>query len=168
MIPMLFFAAILFLIAVVSIRWQLGNLRRLRAQTHVPSDDRSYLRKQANRRIVMGALMLALAGTLAGGYFSGIETRADQIGQKRADPIDGKPCATPEAENFLRLYAVYWCSVLALLFLVLGLAIIDLWATRRYAWDQMRRIQSENRAMLERDLAVYRQQKINDRMRKVE
>ena len=37
--------------------------------------------------------------------------------------------------------------------------------SRRYGWQQYRRIQAENRAILERDLAMHRQQKLNDRMR---
>lgn len=166
MISLLLFAVVLFVIAVVSIRWQIANLGRLRAQSHVPSDDRRYLRNQAIRRLVLGAVMIGLAGTLAGGYFSGMETRADQLHQNRAAQPDGEKLpAEPEDRAFLRMYATYWISVLVILFLVLSLAIVDLWSTRRYAWDQLRRIQSENRAMLERDLAVYRQQKLNDRMK---
>jgi ABC-type Fe3+ transport system permease subunit len=158
-------AAILLLIAVVSIRWQLGNLRRMRAQPHMPSDDRSYLRKQTYRRLVMGALLIALAGMLAGWYLSGLDQQADQFGQKQGDAAKGD---RQEGRALARFYLIYWISILVLLFLVVSLAIVDLWATRRYAWEQLRRIQNENRAMLERDLAMYRQQKLNDRMRRLE
>jgi hypothetical protein len=169
MIVALLLAAILLLIAIVSIRWQISNLRRMRAQPHMPSDDRSYLRNQAYRRLVMGALLIALAGMLAGTYLSGLERQADQFGQKQGDANPGdRPALQPEDRALARLYLIYWISILVLLFLVVSLAIVDLWSTRRYAWEQLRRIQSENRAMLERDLAMYRQQKLNDRMRKLQ
>jgi hypothetical protein len=169
MILLLFFAGVLLLIAAVSIRWQVRTLRRVRSQPHIPSDDRAYLRKQAYRRIFTGAMLVCLAGLLAGAYLSGMEVQADQHGQNRIDGGNAdKQAAAADAKQFLRVYAIYWISILLLLFLVVSLAIVDLWATRRYAWEQLRRIQSENRAMLERDLAMYRQQKINGRMRNVE
>ena len=162
----LFFAGVLLLLAIVSIRRQLGNLRRLRTDSHVPSDDRSYLRKQAYRRILNGSLLLGLAGMLSGAYLSGMERHADELGQKKPANDDGeKPKPADDDRQFFRLYAIFWISVLVLLFVIVSLAIIDLWATRRYAWQQLRRMRTEHRAVLERDLAMYRQQQLNDRMR---
>lgn len=166
MIFALFFAGILLLLAVYSIRRQFLTLKKLRTDSHIPSDDRSYLRNQAYRRLFTGALLLSLSGMLSGAYLSGMEQRAEDIGQKKpAAGDEEKPPVPEETKDFLRLYSYYWIGTLILLFLIVSLAIVDLWSTRRYAWQQLRRIQSEHRAMLERDLAMYRQQKINERMR---
>ena len=166
MIFAFFFAIILMLLAVFSIRRQLGNLRRMRSELRLPSDDRYYLRQQAYRRLMTGFLLIGLAGLLAGAYLSGMEQRAAVLGQNRAADENGqKPPAGQEEKDFFRFYSIYWIGVLVLLFLVVSLAVVDLVATRGYAWQQLRRIQSENRAMLERDLAMYRQQQLNQRMR---
>jgi hypothetical protein len=165
MVFALIFAAVLLLLAIFSMRRQILSLKRLRADPHIPSDDRSYLRNQAYRRLVVGVMLVGLAGMLAGAFLSGLERRAEELGQKREAKEGEKPPMTPEEKDFLRLYSIYWISVLVLLFLIISLAIVDLWATRRYAWQQLRRIQSEHRAILERDLAMYRQQKANERMR---
>ncbi len=165
MIFALFLAIVLVFLAIFSIRHQLMNWRRLGRSLHLPSDDRSYLRSQVYRRLLISLLLLTLAGFLGGAYFSGIEEHADQLGQRKAADVNGeRPPPAPEEKDFLRMWTAYWVTVLILLFVVLSLATIDLWSTRRYAWQQLRRIQIENRAMLERDLALYRQQKLNDRM----
>lgn len=167
MILALFFAAVVLLIAVLSIRKQLDNLKRLKRDTHVPSDDRRYLTNQAYRRIVTGVLLLGLAGMLSGAYFSGMERRAEKLGdEKRGVDEEGhKPRMAQEDKDFVRFYAIWWIGILILIFFVVSLAIVDIWATRRYAWAQLKRISSEHQAVLERDLAMYRQQKMNERMR---
>lgn len=167
MIFALFFAVVLLLIAYLSIRKQFRNLRRLKAETHVPSDDRKYLTNQAYRRIVTGVLLVGLAGMLSGAYFSGMERRAEDLGdQKRPVDEEGKKQQmAQEDKDFVRFYAIWWIGILVLIFLVVSLAIVDLWATRRYAWAQLKRISTEHREVLERDLAMYRQQKANERMR---
>ncbi len=40
---------------------------------------------------------------------------------------------------------------------------MDFWATRRYAVNEMKRIREDQKVLLERDLAMYRQSK-RDRM----
>jgi hypothetical protein len=160
-------AAVPLALGIYSIRQQLGNLKRLRSGPLLPSDDRSYLRNQAYRRLFTGALLLGLAALLIGSSVSGMQRRADELGHNRAvAEIGEKPPLTQEDKDFFRFYTLYWISVLLLVFLVISMAIVDIWSTRRYAWQQLRRIQTENRAMLERDLAMHRQQKLNDRMRK--
>jgi len=166
MIFALLFAAILLPLALVSIRRQVRTLERLRSHLLMPSDERTYLCRQVYRRFAIGILLLGLSGMLAGTYLSGMEERADQLGQRNR--AEDPPDKAVEARDFARFYSLYWISVLVLLFLVVSLAIVDLWATRRYGWLQLRRIQSENRTLLERDLAMYRQQRINDRMRSLD
>ena len=167
MIVALFFAAAVLLIAVLSIRKQLGNLKRLKNDAHVPSDDRKYLTNQAYRRIITGVLLVGLAGMLSGAYFSGMERRAEKLGDEKR-PLDEegkKQQMAEEDKDFVRFYAIWWIGILILIFFVVSLAIVDIWATRRYAWAQLKRISSEHQAVLERDLALYRQQKMNERMR---
>ena len=167
MIFALIVAGILLLIAVYSIRRQLDNLKRLKRDTHVPSDDRRYQTNQARRRIATGCLMIVLAGMLSSVYLTGMDERAIRLGDENR-PVDenGKKQEMSEDDkNFIRFYIGWWIAILLLIFLVLSFAIVDIWSTRRYAWSQIKRISSEHREVLERDLAMYRQQKLNDRMR---
>lgn len=167
MVLALIFAGILLLIAVMSIRKQLANLDRLKKDAHVPSDDRKYLTKQARRRIITGGLLIGLATMLSGTYFSGMERRAERLGEEKR-PVDEEGRKQPMAEedkDFIRFYSIYWIGILFLIFLIVSFAIVDIWATRRYAWAQLKRISQEHRTVLERDLAMYRQQRMNDRMR---
>jgi hypothetical protein len=167
MISFLVLSAVPLVLGIYSIRQQFGNLKRLRSGHLLPSDDRLYIRNQAYRRLITGALLLGLAGLLIGSSVSGMQRRADELGHNRVAAENGeKPPLTQEEKDFFRFYTFYWISVLLLVFLVISMAIVDIWSTRRYAWQQLQRIQTENRAMLERDLAMHRQQKLNDRMRK--
>ena len=75
---------------------------------------------------------------------------------------------TDEDKETVKSLALYWIVVLGLLFLVIVVAIADYTATSLYARQQFRRIRNEQRTLLERDLAVYRQQKLNDRAKRLE
>jgi hypothetical protein len=166
MVVALIFSSLFLLIAIVSIRRQIISLKRLRSDEVIPSDDRSYLRNQAYRRLLTSALIIGLSGMLSGWFLSGMDQRAVEIGEKKAVNEKGeKPPVSQEDRDFARLSLSYWIGLLILLFIIVSLAVVDIVATRRYAWQQLRRIQTENRAILERDLAMYRQQKANDRMR---
>jgi len=162
-----FIAIVLLLMGIFTIRKQSRALRTLRSSSFVPSDERRYVRNLAWRRIVTSVFLLILGGMLAGAYLSGLEHEADIFGRK-IDENNQKLPLTEEQKQFARVYYVYWATVLLLLFLVVSLAIVDIWSTRRYAWAQLRLIQKDNRARLERDLAMHRQQVINDRMKNVE
>src|SRR5215471_10366731 len=69
-LALLLMSALLAAIAIVSIRYQLRNWRRLRSES-LASDDRRYLRGVCQRRTLNAVLLLALAGLLAGAYLSG-------------------------------------------------------------------------------------------------
>ncbi|VTS02087.1 hypothetical protein [Tuwongella immobilis] len=71
---------------------------------------------------------------------------------------------TPEQREFVRFYSLYWILTLVLLFLLVSFALFDLLATRTYAMRQLRQMREDHRVILERDLAVYRQQR-SDRRR---
>ena len=160
-----FLSFVLAAIALVSLRYQVRNLRRLRNES-LASDDRRYLRGVAQRRTVNAVLLLVLAGMLAGAYLSGGQQELNRIaGLKVQDPPAER---TPEDDEFVKSWAIYWIVVLALLFFVIAVAIADYTATSLYGRQELRRIRQEQRTLLERDLAVYRQQKLNDRAKRLE
>jgi hypothetical protein len=161
----LFFAALLAAIAVVSLRYQVRNWRRLRTEA-MASDDRRYLRGVCQRRTLNAALLLILAGLLAGAYFSG--GLADLVRLARQGQADPPIPMTDADREVVRSLALYWIVVLALLFFVIVVAVADSVAVSLYGRQQLRRIQHEQRDLLERDLAMIRQQKLNDRERRLE
>lgn len=152
-------------IALISLRYQIRTWKRLRTES-LASDDRRYLRGVAQRRTVNAVLLLALAGMLAGSYFTG---GLDELGRiARLGQQDPPAKMTDEDKETVKSLAMYWIVVLALLFFVIVLAVADYTATSLYARQQFRRIRNEQRTLLERDLAVYRQQKLNDRAKRLE
>jgi hypothetical protein len=160
-----FLSFILAAIALVSLRFQVRNWRRLRNES-LASDDRRYLRGLAQRRTINSVLLLILAAMLAGAYLSGGQQELNRIaGLKLQDPPEDR---TPEDDEFVKSMAIFWSAFLVVLFFVVAVAIADYTATSLYGRQQLRRIQSEQRTLLERDLAVYRQQKLNDRAKRLE
>ena len=141
---------------------QVRGLRALAARKHVPSDEHAYFRNRYRRRLLTGAVLVALGGLIGGTYLSGMERRADQLGEPRqqadADPAD-KPKMTDAEKRFLRFWTGYWAVVLVLVFVLVGLAVVDALATRRYWLTLYRQIKDDHQAKLRRDLAVYRQHK---------
>jgi hypothetical protein len=162
---LLLMAALVGGFALVSLRYQYRTWRRLRTES-LASDDRRYLRGVCQRRTLNAVLLLALAGMLAGSYFTGGLDELRRIGHLNQQDPPAEP--TPEDKEMVRSQAIYWIVVLVLLFVVIMVAIADYTATSLYGRQQLRRIQHEQRDLLERDLAVYRQQKLNDRIRRVE
>ena len=159
-----FLSFVLAAIALVSLRYQVRNWRRLRNES-LASDDRRYLRGVARRRTVNAVLLLVLAGMLTGAYLSGQQELNRILHLRQQDP-PAEP--TEEDKEFVRAWAIYWIAVLGLLFLVIAIAIADYTATSLYGRQELRRIRQEQRTLLERDLAVYRQQKLNDRAKRLE
>jgi len=160
-------SAVLLLIAVLSIRSQFTQLRQLRTGPMMADEDRRYFRNRCRRRILNGLIMVALAAMLSGSYLSGIEARANQMA---ADADAARQAQivrelSPEELEFRKFYSLYWIGILGLLFLIMTVADVDFWATYRYARSQLKRIREDQQAMLRRDLEMYKQQKINDRMR---
>jgi hypothetical protein len=110
---------------------------------------------------------------IAGYYLSGMDAEMDRIGEKTKrvaggegpPAADAKPEPTPEERQFARRVGWYWIGVLGLVFVVGCLAILDFWATRIYWMARYREMKADHEAKLQRDLAVYRQQKLNDRMK---
>ncbi len=159
----LLLAGVLAAIAVISSRYQLRNLARLRGSQAMASDDRRYLRGQCRRRLLNSVLLLVLAGGLAGAFLSG---GMAELGRIAADNQQNPPNAiSDDDKELVRFWAYYWIAFLILLFIVVSIAIADYAATTLYGRQQLRRIQHEQSNLLERDLAMYRQKKLNERMK---
>ncbi|WP_020471255.1 hypothetical protein [Zavarzinella formosa] len=149
------------LIAIVALRFQFRNLARLKRQAFA-SDDRAYLRAQCRRRILTSGLLLVLAMLLAGAYVSGGQQRFEAIGELSEQDPPATP--TDDDREFVKLWSIYWIVTLGVLFFVVLTAVVDYVAVAMYGRSQLRRIQAEQRELLDRDLAMYRQAKLNERM----
>ena len=148
----------LLLLGGVSAFFQLQGRRELKARKHVPSDEYSYLYGRYRRRLLAAVLMIVAGGMIGGAYLSGMEAAADSIHAGRdADGV--KQPIKPDDRDFVRVWGVYWIGVIVLAFLLIGVAITDAWATRRYWLGVYRVLREEHQVKLRRDLAVYQQQK---------
>jgi hypothetical protein len=161
LVAMSLLAALLLAVAVYYLRKAIRTLQRTTAAFEMLPDERVFLRRQAWRRLVNSGFMIALAGLLIGAYAVGLPQRADEIGKQRErEAVDGqKPPLTEEQRDFGRLFGGYLIGFLALLALVVILAGLDYFATRRYAFAQLRRIQIDRRAMLERQMTRWREER---------
>ncbi len=153
-------AAGLLLLGGLTAGWQVRGLRRLRDRKHVPSDERSYLRGRFRRRFVTGLLLSAVGGLLGGAYLSGMEARVDALATPRpAEPDGTKPPMTPEQQALFNSWRLYWAGTVLLLGGIVGLAVVDAVANRRYLHGQLKQLREDHQTKLRRDLAVHRAQK---------
>ena len=115
---------------------QQRTLRDLKARRHVPSDEFAYLRGRYRRRMLTAIVLMVVGGLIAGAYLSGMERRADELGEPRAGVQPAadtpKPEMSDDEKRFVRFWGLYWIGVIVLVFLLFGLAITDAWASRRY------------------------------------
>jgi hypothetical protein len=153
------FAVFLIVLGVGAGLRQFVTLARIRTQPYMADEDHHYFRAQARRRLLASGLLIVIGAMIAVYYLSGMDARMDQIGDKRAD-------APAEADKeFTRLVGLYWIGVILLLGVVVCVAVIDFIATRKYWMARYREIKADHETKLQRDLAVFRQQKLNDRAR---
>jgi hypothetical protein len=138
---------------------QVRGLRRLAERKHVPSDEHAYLRSRHRRRLLTGAVLVAIGGMIGGAYLSGLEKAADALAAPReVAENDQKPPMTDEQKQTVRVWIGYWAVVLVLVFVLFGLAVMDSLASRRYWLEQYRQLKEDHQTKLRRDLAVHRQQ----------
>ena len=143
--------------------FQIRGRRRLKERSVVPSDEAAYYGQRYRRRLINGVLITTIGLMIGGAYLTGLERQADNLGEHNPDadtPLE-KPKMTDDQKMFVRLWAVYWAVVMVLVFVILTLAFRDAWATRRYALGQFAHIKEEHEQKLRRDLAVYRQHRLN-------
>ncbi|MBA4188306.1 MAG: hypothetical protein C0467_09900 [Planctomycetaceae bacterium] len=160
MIVGLIIAALLVVLGTGAGSRQLRTMRRVQAEPFMPDVDRKYFRGQGRRRLAASGLLVVIGLMIAFYYLSGMDARMDELGEKRAE---GPPAEADK--EFARLVGVYWIVVILLLGAVVTVAMIDFWATRVYWLARYREIKNDHNTKLQRDLAVYRQQKLNDRVK---
>lgn len=168
MVGGLLLAAFLILLGAGTAARQGRTVRRLRDESFLPDVDRRYFHGQVQRRAAVGVVLLTIGGLITFYYLSGMDARMDAIGEKSERAIaagEPKPEPTADERRFAKIVGWYWIGVLGLVFAVGCLAVLDFWATRVYWMIRYREIKADHEAKLQRDLAVYRQQKLNDRMK---
>ena len=127
-------------------------LSRLRGPHGLSGEEARWRRGQAWRRLVGCGLMLGLAVLLAAALLY-LENPAQHIADQ------GPPADTPVNRQFLRVYGAIWITILLFILAVVLLAAADIWSTRRFSLHQKRKILDDRRAMLEREVARYRQER---------
>ena len=141
-------------------QWQ--TLRSLRADSEQSLEDRAYHLAQFWRRLLGCALMVAFAGMLAGWYVFGLHEQADTLRQQGREAAQQDAPAgefTPEQRRVYRLVSGYWIVAILLLLAMVTLACSDIWAIRRYGMRHLRRIQTDRKAAIEKEIAAYRSQR---------
>jgi hypothetical protein len=138
--------------------WKQVMVLRNRAELdNATPEDRRYLSRQAWRRLVGCALMVVLAGLLAGWYLLGFHDFANQL-FLRPETADGRTVQTPQEQQTLRYCVYYFIAALVVLLGMLGVAALDILSIRSYALRHHRQIMADRRAMIERQVARMRQQ----------
>lgn len=154
----LLFAASLLLLGLGAGYRQIVVLRRVRAEPFMAIEDRTYYRRQSIRRLGISFLLLILSAMIVAFYAAGMDARMDAI------PERGKDDPQFESDKeFTRQMAVYWLVVTGSLGVFAFLAVLDVWATRKYWMRRYRELKTEHEIRLRRDLALFRQQKLNER-----
>jgi hypothetical protein len=113
------------------------------------------------------ALLVVIGGMIAFYYLSGMDARMDAIPERNKP--DGQAAQDdPQAEadkEFTRQVGIYWIVVVLLLGVVVCVAMVDFIATRKYYMARYKEMKEDYETKLQRDLAVLRQQKLNDRVK---
>jgi hypothetical protein len=137
-------------------RRQFASLRRLRT-LGVPLDDEGqYERRKARLRIASCALTLLMAVQITVLLATHERTYGHVARQRKADPLAE---ISDEQRLLLRVWGGQWIAVMLVMLVVLVLAALDLWATRRFAFRQFRKISDDRRSMIQRQVNRMREQK---------
>lgn len=166
-VAMSLLAGLLVLVGGYYLLTAIRTLQRTTPAYEMLPDERRFLRRQSWRRLVNSALMLVLAVLMVGAYLVGLPQRAAEIGQEREAAAqkaeDGRPPQlTDEQRQFGRFFAASVIAFLMLLFVIVMMAGLDLLATRRYALYKFRQIQTDRRAMIQRQLDKWREERNRD------
>jgi hypothetical protein len=138
---------------------QLQALRALRRKPDLPREEARHELVKAWRRLISCALTLILAGLLAT-LMLFFEDTAQRFAEERlALPDNQRTIFNPQEKTFIRVYTGTWIALLLVLLVVVLLAAIDLWATRRHGLRAYRKLQADRRAMIERQVIRLRQER---------
>jgi hypothetical protein len=129
---------------------QLRMLLALEREENLASLDRGYLINQGRRRFFTSVLMLIFAGLLLGAFFL----------FPPEPTVEGVPeVPDEETKDAIRFFTGYWILTLCVLFMIVILAAIDLWATARYGFRNQQQLSQDRRAMLEEEAARLRRRR---------
>jgi hypothetical protein len=132
---------------------QRRTLQSLRTNPDLSPDERGYLRAQAWRRLACCALMVILAGLLAGSYFfEGPRLEWEEV-RKQAAPGEEPQ---DEYRTFARYFVLYLIMILLVLLLLLVLMVVDVFAIARFAARQHRKLREDYRAALQSEITRLR------------
>jgi hypothetical protein len=136
--------------------WQQRRaMRRLKQMDNLHPEERHYQRLHAGRVLICCILMILVAGMVGGWYAFGLDNEAAQLSRQAAGQAENEHL-DPSQQRSLTFITFYW--IVAILF-VLGMiyvALMDIWAVRRFGLRQTRQLQADRRAMLERQIALMR------------
>jgi hypothetical protein len=152
-------ALVLLGLAVYVGRRQLRQLRGIAAPGTLGADDRRYTRTQAYRRLWCSVHMGVLAGFLIGGVVLELNLREVQEKLHMAQAADPNAPPPEEHKDFVRFFFMYWAVALLVLLVLLTLATLDFWATARFGLSQHRRLQDDQRALLQEQVARRRRER---------
>jgi hypothetical protein len=133
---------------------QVQILRGLRLPDERSPEDRAFSRRQAWRRLMSSGLMIVFAGLLVGSVAFTPAVR--RLAAQNEAAIANKEEPQPDLDFTKIVYTSYWIVALLVLLAILVLAGLDLMAIRRYGRSQLLQIQTDRRAMIEKEVARLR------------
>jgi hypothetical protein len=145
---------------------QFATLRRVRSEPYMPDGDRHYFQRQGKRRLAISGLLVLVGVMIYVYYLSGMDARVDAI-PERNKVAEAPPDDAPAQDDrqFTLLVVIYWIVIILIMGVWVWLVLVDLWATRRYWMARYKEIKADHETKLHRDLAIYRQQKLNERVK---
>jgi hypothetical protein len=136
---------------------QVQMLRGLRLPDERSPEEREFSRKQARRRLISSALMVVFAGLLAGSVAFTPSVRRIVAANEVTVENGEEPQPDLDDQRVTKIiYGSYWIVALLVLLAIVTLAGLDLMAIRRYGHSQLLQIQTDRRAMIEKEVARLR------------
>jgi hypothetical protein len=136
---------------------QVRLLRGLRQPDERSLEEREFTRRQAWRRLVSSALMVLLAGLLAGSAAFTPTVPHLTTSDAAATATGDEPRPDSDEQRYAKIaYNSYWIVFLLVLLAILVMAGLDVVAIQRYGRKQLLQIQTDRRAMIEKEVARLR------------
>ncbi len=130
-------------------RQQFAALRRVYSGSLAP-EEADYERRKSYLRLVSCGMTLFLAMLLGWLLLTYDATYGRYVREVADLPVAESP--TPEQRALARVWLLPWGAVLLLVLALLILAMLDMWATRRFAQRQFRKIADERRAVIQAEI----------------
>jgi hypothetical protein len=149
-------ALLLLGIAAVTASRQWQALKSLRTRADLGPHERQFLHTQAWRRLLCSALLVLLAGLLLG--TPAFEEPRLRMHQERQDQAaaGGDNGIRPEHRALIQDFSLYWLVIFLVVFLLLMVVVIDLWAIARFGMRLHRQLRQDLRAALADEVARLR------------